>query len=72
MIWFIVLLSILNNRWKEKSQVIGQLEKQVTEMRDNWESKERRLTSERDKAIEAARLVTGSPDTGRGDLTGML
>lgn len=55
MICFIVLLSILNNRWKEKSQVIGQLEKQVTEMRDNWESKERRLTSERDKAIEAAR-----------------
>lgn len=49
--------SILNNRWKEKSQVIGQLEKQVTEMRDNWESKERRLTSERDKAIEAASLA---------------
>lgn len=47
--------SILNNKWKEKSQLIGQLEKQVTEMKDNWESKERKLTAERDKAIEAAK-----------------
>lgn len=49
--------SILNNKWKEKSQLIGQLEKQVTEMRDNWESKERKLTTERDKAIEAANIA---------------
>ncbi|XP_062611366.1 leucine-rich repeat and coiled-coil domain-containing protein 1-like isoform X2 [Saccostrea cucullata] len=49
--------SILNNKWKEKSQLIGQLEKQVTEMRDNWESKERKLTEERDKAIQAANIA---------------
>lgn len=55
--------SILNNKWKEKSQLIGQLEKQVTEMRDNWESKERKLTAERDKAIEAANIAIGKLKT---------
>ncbi|XP_065936571.1 leucine-rich repeat and coiled-coil domain-containing protein 1 isoform X1 [Magallana gigas] len=55
--------SILNNKWKEKSQLIGQLEKQVTEMRDNWESKERKLTTERDKAIEAANIAIGKLKT---------
>lgn len=46
--------SILNNKWKDKSQLIGQLEKQVQQMRDNWGSKEKRLQEERDKAVEAA------------------
>ncbi|XP_056008134.1 leucine-rich repeat and coiled-coil domain-containing protein 1-like [Ostrea edulis] len=55
--------SILNNKWKEKSQLIGQLEKQVTEMRENWESKERKLTEERDKAIQAANIAIGKLKT---------
>ncbi|VDI26880.1 leucine-rich repeat and coiled-coil domain-containing protein 1 [Mytilus galloprovincialis] len=46
--------SILNNKWKEKSQLIGQLEKQVQQMKDNWENKEKKLTQERNKAVEAA------------------
>ncbi|CAC5362345.1 LRRCC1 [Mytilus coruscus] len=46
--------SILNNKWKEKSQLIGELEKQVQQMKDNWENKEKKLTQERNKAVEAA------------------
>ncbi|XP_052063495.1 leucine-rich repeat and coiled-coil domain-containing protein 1-like isoform X2 [Mytilus californianus] len=46
--------SILNNKWKEKSQLIGELEKQVQQMKDNWENKEKKLTNERNKAVEAA------------------
>ncbi|XP_076112416.1 leucine-rich repeat and coiled-coil domain-containing protein 1-like [Mytilus galloprovincialis] len=46
--------SILNSKWKEKSQLIGQLEKQVQQMKDNWENKEKKLTQERNKAVEAA------------------
>lgn len=49
--------SNLNNKWKEKSQLIGQLEKQVQQMKDNWENKEKKLTQERNKAVEAARYV---------------
>ncbi|KAL4234350.1 leucine rich repeat [Mactra antiquata] len=49
--------SVLNNRWKEKSQLIGQLESQVREMKDSWEMKEKKLTQERDKALEAANLA---------------
>ena len=51
------ICSILNNKWKEKSQFIGQLEKQVQQMKDNWENKEKKLREERDKSVEAARYV---------------
>ncbi|KAI0229637.1 Leucine-rich repeat and coiled-coil domain-containing protein 1 [Lamellibrachia satsuma] len=47
--------SILNQKWKEKSSVIGQLEKQVTQMKDFWSSKEVKLSEERDKAVGEAR-----------------
>ena len=47
--------SVLNSKWKEKSQLIGQLESQVGEMKESWEKKERKLTQERDKALEAAK-----------------
>ncbi|KAH3773182.1 hypothetical protein DPMN_174539 [Dreissena polymorpha] len=49
--------SALNSRWKEKSQLIGKLESQVGEMKETWEKKERKLTQERDKALEAANLA---------------
>ncbi|XP_045191730.2 leucine-rich repeat and coiled-coil domain-containing protein 1-like [Mercenaria mercenaria] len=49
--------SILNNKWKEKSQLIGQLEQQVREMKDSWEKKEQKLSQERDKALQAANLA---------------
>lgn len=52
-----VYFSVLNSRWKEKSQLIGQLEKQVQEMKESWEKKEVKLTQERDKALNAAKYV---------------
>jgi len=51
------VVSSLNSRWKEKSALIGQLESQVTEMKGSWEKKEKKLSQERDKALEAAKLV---------------
>ena len=47
--------SLLNQKWKEKSSLIGQLEKQVTQMKDFWLSKEVKLVEERDKAVSEAR-----------------
>ena len=35
--------------------MIGQLEKQVTQMKDFWSSKEAKLSEERDKAVGEAR-----------------
>ena len=45
----------LKAKWQEKSELIGQLEKEVVEMRNNFKEKEKTLTDERDKAIEAAK-----------------
>ena len=47
--------SVLNQKWKEKSSLIGQLEKQVTQMKDFWLSKEVKLVEERDRAVSEAR-----------------
>ena len=47
--------SVLNSKWKEKSQLIGQLEEQVREMKESWDRKEVKLTQERDKALDAAK-----------------
>ena len=46
---------VLNSKWKEKSQLIGQLEEQVREMKQSWEKKEAKLSQERDKALDAAK-----------------
>lgn len=48
----------LSARWREKSDLIGSLEKQVSNMKNTWEEREKRLTQERDQAKEAARLVS--------------
>ena len=45
----------LKVKWQEKSELIGQLEKEVVEMRNNFKEKEKTLTEERDKAIQAAK-----------------
>ena len=50
--------SVLNQKWKEKSSLIGQLEKQVTQMKEFWLSKEVKLVEERDKAVGEARWVS--------------
>lgn len=47
----------LSARWKEKSELIDKLEKQVTGMQTAWHDKEKTLKQERDKAVEAARSV---------------
>ncbi|KAJ7376667.1 leucine rich repeat [Desmophyllum pertusum] len=44
----------LKTKWQEKSELIGKLEKEVVEMRNNFKEKENTLTEERDKAIQAA------------------
>ncbi len=45
----------LKTKWQEKSELIGKLEKEVVEMRNNFKEKEKTLTDERDKAIQAAK-----------------
>ena len=45
----------LKAKWQEKSELIGKLEKEVVEMRNNFKGKEKTLTEERDKAIQAAK-----------------
>jgi hypothetical protein len=48
---------MLNRKWKEKSSLIGQLEQQVMAMKESWEAKEKKVTAERDKAVNAAGYV---------------
>lgn len=45
---------ILKTKWHEKSELIGKLEKEVVEMRNNLRGKEKTLIEERDKAVKAA------------------
>ncbi|XP_070198523.1 leucine-rich repeat and coiled-coil domain-containing protein 1-like [Littorina saxatilis] len=47
----------ISARWREKSDLISDLEKQVTNMQTTWHDKEKTLKLERDKAIEAANLA---------------
>ncbi|XP_070576170.1 leucine-rich repeat and coiled-coil domain-containing protein 1-like [Ptychodera flava] len=41
----------LDKKWKERAELIGTLETQVKKVKENYESKERTLKEERDKAI---------------------
>ena len=50
-----IICRVLNNKWKEKSNLIGELEGQVRHIRTTWEDMERKLTQERDRAIDTAR-----------------
>ena len=45
----------LKTKWQEKSELIGKLEKEVVEMRNNFKEREKTSTDERDKAIQAAK-----------------
>lgn len=40
-------------KWQEKTELLTRLEGQVKRMKDNFESKERLVLEERDKAAEA-------------------
>ena len=44
----------LKVKWQEKSELIGKLEKEVGNMRNNFKEKEKTLFEERDKAVNAA------------------
>eukprot|EP00057_Strongylocentrotus_purpuratus_P010979 XP_011665453.1 PREDICTED: leucine-rich repeat and coiled-coil domain-containing protein 1 [Strongylocentrotus purpuratus] len=41
----------LDNKWKEKGDIIGQLETQVRQVKENFDQREKKLREERDKAI---------------------
>ncbi|XP_055891582.1 leucine-rich repeat and coiled-coil domain-containing protein 1-like isoform X2 [Biomphalaria glabrata] len=47
--------SLLSARWKEKGELIGQLETRVIKMKDTWGQKESDLTRDRDTALEQAK-----------------
>ncbi|XP_072024521.1 leucine-rich repeat and coiled-coil domain-containing protein 1-like [Amphiura filiformis] len=47
----------LDNKWKEKGGLIDQLEKQVRQVKQTFDDKEKKLTEERDKALKAERLI---------------
>jgi len=42
-----------NKKWQEKAELLTRLEGQVKRMKDNFDSKERLLLEDRDKAVEA-------------------
>ncbi|XP_015259751.1 PREDICTED: leucine-rich repeat and coiled-coil domain-containing protein 1-like [Cyprinodon variegatus] len=42
-----------NKKWQEKAELLTQLESQVKQMKENFDSKERQLLEEKDKASEA-------------------
>ena len=43
----------LDNKWKEKGQLIDQLEGQVRQVKNTFDEKELSLRDERDKALKA-------------------
>lgn len=47
-----------SKKWQEKADLLTRLESQVKRMKENFESKERLLLEERDKATEAHKYVT--------------
>ncbi|CAB4004917.1 Leucine-rich repeat and coiled-coil domain-containing 1 [Paramuricea clavata] len=47
----------LKNKWQERSDLIGRLEQEVKEMRNQFDTKEKKLTEEKDKAIKAGNLA---------------
>ena len=54
--------SELNSQWKKKASAIGELERQVSAMKQTWLNKESQLREERDKALEAARCAARASD----------
>ena len=57
LLFFLWFNRALKLKWKEKSELIGRMEKEVVEMRNSFKEKEKTLTEERDKAIKAAEYV---------------
>lgn len=51
-------LSESSKKWQEKADLLTRLESQVKRMKENFDSKERLLLEERDKAAEAHKYAT--------------
>lgn len=45
-------ISTLNQKWRDKGELLCHLETQVKEAKEKFENKERKLKAERDKSIE--------------------
>ena len=52
-----------SKKWQEKAELLTRLESQVKRMKDNFDSKERLLLEERDKATEAHKYVIISEES---------
>ncbi|XP_019628740.1 PREDICTED: leucine-rich repeat and coiled-coil domain-containing protein 1-like [Branchiostoma belcheri] len=46
-------LNVLDRKWKDKGQLIGTLETQVRQAKENFDAKEKKLQEERQRALEA-------------------
>lgn len=44
--------SALNQKWRDKGELLSNLEMQVKEAKEKFDNKERTLKAERDKSIE--------------------
>ena len=45
----------LKNKWQERSDLIGRLEQEVKEMRNQFDVKEKKLLEEKNKAVKAGK-----------------
>ncbi|VDQ12328.1 unnamed protein product [Trichobilharzia regenti] len=45
----------MSQRWRDRSSLIDKLEKQVEQMRHNWDEEQKRLINERDTAQQQVR-----------------
>lgn len=52
-----------SKKWQEKAELLTRLESQVKRMKENFDSKERLLLEERDKATEAHKYATASEES---------
>ena len=46
---------LLKNKWQERSDLIGRLEQEVKEMRNQFDVKEKKLLEEKNKAVKAGK-----------------
>ena len=45
----------LKSKWQERSDLIGRLEQEVKEMRNQFDAKEKKLLEEKEKALRAGK-----------------
>nr|XP_020663762.1 leucine-rich repeat and coiled-coil domain-containing protein 1 [Pogona vitticeps] len=50
--------SALNKKWQDKGGLLTKLEVQVKQMKENFDVKEKQLIEERDKSLQAQRILT--------------